>query len=982
MCKKIWLSIIVLLANVILYADNNVPSTIFAETQNAWVDSVYNSLDENEKLGQLFMVAANADKGQEKIEEVEKLIKEFNIGGVVFFNENPTTQVRLTNRYQSLAKVPLLIAANAQNGLGRDSISIYPRQLTLGAIDEDHSTYKVGKQVASLLKRLGVNMSFSPVVDVNTLDAISSNSERTFGEDIKRVTAKSVSYIKGLRDGKIVPNARLFPSYDDSNQKNYVLPVMTASTQRLQEVMMYPLRQAIKDSVMSIMMGHMYLPSYDKKVNHSSNFSSEVVKDVFRKEFGYEGLIFTDALNIKEINKDAKPGEIDLEALLAGNDVLIFSENIPKAIKKIKTAIKTKDLKAKEIEKSIKKVLEAKYWAGLNNYQPVPLENLYEDLNAPQYDVSNFSSYSKAITLIQNPDSLIPFKALDTLSFSSVSIGTEINNEFQQMLGNYAGVKHYAIPNKYSSDSVFNNVLMKAAASKIVFVSLHGMSSTEGNSYGISPNTLTFIDKLQEVTNVVVVAFGNPFSFKFINKNCAWVCAYEENKYTRQLVPQMLFGAIKAEGVLPVSISSRHRTGFGIKTEALNRLKYNTPESEGLDSKVLQNIDKIVETAIKSNSTPGAQVLVARRGTVVFQKSYGFLTYDSLQPVTNETLFDIASITKVLATVQTLMFLEERGLIDLNKKLSDYLPELKRSNKKDMTLRQVLIHQAGLTPFIPHWYKTVIHEGLNKDYYSTEKSEKYPLEIAKGMYGIKSLPDSIWKWSVDSDLLRKRRRQTTYDYRYSDVGYLFLKAVAEKILNQPMEEFLYQNFYGPLGASTLTYQPLDKFPVQRIAPTEDDKDFRRQLIQGYVHDQGAAMMGGVAGHAGLFGSAKDLAKVFQMNLNNGTYGGQRYFVNTTLPKFTKRQVERNRRGLGWDKPEIVLPGQPSVYTSSATYGHTGFTGTCAWIDPEKDLIYIFLSNRVYPNASNNALLKDGVRDNIQTEIYKAIISFDATNNPQ
>lgn len=982
MCKRVLLCFSVLLANVFLYADPHTPFDKRNQGQDKWVDSVYRSLNDEERLGQLFMVAAYSDKGIEHIQEVEKQIKEFNIGGLVFFKGNPVTQAKLTNYYQSLAAVPLLVAMNAKSGIGSDSVTLFPKQLTLGAISDDNTAYLAGNALATQLNKLGVQMSFSPVMDVNVYRDTASNSERTFGEDINKITAKSISYIKGLRDGRIISNARLFPSYEDNTKEDFVLPVISASAERLQGIEMYPFRNAIRDSVMGIMVGHTSLPGYDKKTNHSSTFSPELIKEVFRKEFGFQGLIFTDALNIKELNKDLKPGEIDLEALLAGNDVLIFSENIPKALKKIKSAIKSKQLKASEIENSVKKVLKAKYWAGLNHYKPIQVETLYEDLNNPKYEVNNYSTYSKAITLIQNPKNLVPFKSLDTLTFASVSIGVDINNEFQKMLGNYEGFSNYAIHNKYSTDTVFNNILRKVAGSKIVVVSLHGMSNTEGNSYGISPNTITFIQKLQQTTNVIVVAFGNPLSFRFIGENCGWVCAYEDNKFTRELVPQILFGAIKAEGVLPVTISPQFKAGFGLRTETLNRFKYNIPESEGVDSKVLKNIDKIVNAAVKINSTPGAQVLVARRGTVIYQKSFGFMTYDSIQPITNETLFDIASITKVVATVQVLMFLEERGLIDLDKKLSDYLPDLKNSNKGNLVIRDVLIHQAGLTPFIPHWYKTVSHTGYDKNYYSDKKSDEFPIEIAKGMYGLASLPDSIYKWSVNSELLRLRKGQKKHEYKYSDVGYLFLKKIAENILNQPMDEFLEQNFYSPLGAYTLTYQPLKKFPEGIIAPTEEDKDFRRQLLRGYVHDQGAAMVGGVAGHAGLFSTSRDLAKILQMNLNNGLYGGEKYLKGETLTKFTGRQVDKNRRGLGWDKPELVFDGQTSAYASPKMYGHTGFTGTAAWVDPEKELIYIFLSNRIYPKATNNALLKEGVRAKIQEEIYKAIISYGKSNNPQ
>jgi beta-N-acetylhexosaminidase len=982
MIRKFWLILLIFLAKLSVYADPN--PTNKTQTQEQWVDSVFNTLTEDEKLGQLFMVAAYSDKGQDHIAELENIIRQYHVGGLVFIKGNLRTQVNLTNHYQSVSKVPLLIAMNAESGLSisKDSSITFPKQLTLGAIKDEKAIYEMGNHLAKQLKRLGVSMNFAPAIDVNTAEALYKLNDRSFGEDIKNVYSKSSSYIKGLKDGRVIANAQLFPSYDPAVGANYTLPVVSQSSERLKSVEMFPLQQLVKDSLMSILVGHTSLASIDASHKRSSNFSSEVIKNTLRKDYGFEGLIFTDALNVKQINETFKPGEVDLQALLAGNDVLIFSENIPKAIKKIKSALKSKDLKQGEIDKSIKKILRAKYWAGISRFNSIDINKVSEDLNKSGDLLINYNLYGKAITIIDNKNNLLPFRAIDTLTFASVSIGAEANNEFQSMLSNYAGFTNYTINNKYAQDSVFNNLIKKLSKYKVVIVGFHGMSNTEGNSYGLSPNSISFFEKLKQQTRVIPVVFGNPLAFKVLGTNNQSVCAYEDNRFTRELAPQILFGAIEAQGILPITIGTNYKVGYGITTKSLGRLKYGIPESAGLDAEVLKNIDLVAAQAIKNGSTPGCQVLVARKGTVVFQKAYGFITYDSIQPVTNQTIYDIASITKVVATVQVLMFLEERGLLDLDKKLVDYLPELKASNKGNLVIRDILIHQAGLTPFIPHWTKTVSYNGYDPRYYSDKKSDKYTLEVANGMYGLNSLPDSIYKWTVASNLQKKGKRQIHFEYKYSDVGYLFMKKISEKLLNQPMEDFLFQNFYQPLGASTLGYLPLHRYPEERIAPTEDDKSFRRQLIRGSVHDQGAAMLGGVAGHAGLFSTANDVAKILQMDLNKGYYGGQRFLKEETVPKFASRQKAGNRRGLGWDKPALAYDEQTSAHASPNSFGHTGFTGTAAWVDPDKEIVYIFLSNRIYPNAANNNLLKEGTRSRIQDEIYKAMISFDTKNNLQ
>jgi len=359
----------------------------------------------------------------------------------------------------------------------------------------------------------------------------------------------------------------------------------------------------------------------------------------------------------------------------------------------------------------------------------------------------------------------------------------------------------------------------------------------------------------------------------------------------------------------------------------------------------------------------------------VYEKSFGSLMYDKKLLVTDETIYDLASVTKVSATLQAVMFMQERGLIDINKKASVYLPELKNSNKKDFVIKDILTHQAGLWPFLPFWAHTIKDSLHLPQYYNKQQTKEYPFPVSENLFANKSMKDSLWHWIVNSKIVEKTPR-TPYTYKYSDMGFYIMQHLAEKMLNQPQEDFLDQNLYHPLGAYTTGYLPLRKFPAERIAPTEDDKTFRRSLLRGYVHDQGAAMHGGIAGHAGLFSDANDLGKLAQMWLNRGSYGGVQFFKPETIALFTNKQFENSRRGLGWDKPTPGDPSGPtSLLASAKTFGHTGFTGTCVWVDPEYDLVYIFLSNRVYPDMNNNKLLNANIRPRIQDVIYKSITSF-------
>jgi CubicO group peptidase (beta-lactamase class C family) len=366
---------------------------------------------------------------------------------------------------------------------------------------------------------------------------------------------------------------------------------------------------------------------------------------------------------------------------------------------------------------------------------------------------------------------------------------------------------------------------------------------------------------------------------------------------------------------------------------------------------------------------------------VIYNKCFGYLTYEEKDKVTPNTIYDLASVTKVSATLQTAMFMYDHGLLDLHKKVSTYLPEMKKTNKKDITVIDMLTHQSGLAPFIPMYNSTVKDTTFLPLYYNRVQSEKYPLHVANRLYASMNLRDSVWSWVLKSKMNDKPAR-TPYSYKYSDLGFMILQHIAEKVLNQPMDDFLSQNLYEPLGGTTLGFNPLTRFEQRRIAPTEDDKIYRRTSVAGTVHDERAAMLGGVSGHAGLFGTANDLGKLCQMWLQNGSYGGYQYFKPETIRLFTGRKFRTSHRGIGWDKPvQGSTTGSTSVYASPLTFGHTGFTGTCIWIDPEFDLVYIFLSNRVYPDRSTK-LINTNIRSRIHDVIYRSIFAYQALEKPK
>jgi beta-N-acetylhexosaminidase len=953
--------------------------------QTRWVDSVFSSMTFDERLGQLFMVAAYSNRDEKHYTQIEQLIKKNHIGGLIFFQGGPMRQAQLTNRFQNAARVPLLIAIDGEWGLGMrlDSTISYPKQITLGAISDNRYIYNMGAEIARQMKLMGIHINFAPVVDVNSNPANPVIGFRSFGENKYNVAAKGVAYMRGMQDNGLMANAKHFPGHGDTDtDSHYTLPLLKHNRARLDSLELFPFKELIRDSILSIMVAHIHIPSIDSTRNLATTLSHKAVTGLLKNEMQFEGLIFTDALNMKGVSKFYEPGQVDLIALLAGNDVLLFAENVPVAIDYIKKAIKNEQITAAEIDQRVKKILKAKYWAGLHEQKLVNTDNLVLNLNNPDAHLVKQKLFEQAITVVENEKDLVPITILDTASFASLSIGSESKTIFQYILSKYAPIQHFNIgPKEARTANKQAELLNQLQNFKYVVVGVHGLRSFPANNYGVNQSDIKFLLDLQKRTNVIVVVFGNPYTLKFFEGFNNLICAYEDNEVAQRVVPQVVFGALPSKGKLPVTASAKYKAGTGIETNYLGRLGYTLPEDVGMMSSILAKIDQIAEDAISSGATPGCQVLVAKKGKIIFEKGYGYLTYEKIDPVTDETVYDVASLTKTAATLQSIMFLEGKGKLDLDKKASYYLPEMRTTNKRNLGLRDILTHQAGLIPFIPYWRYTVDAFGVLPAFYHTLSDSIFNGEVAKGLYGTRTLTDSLWKWTLDSDLRAKPKRGS-YDYRYSDLGFFILYQLAETLLNQNLSEFLEQNFYKPLGLPSLGFRPLCRMPESLIAPTEDDQYFRKQLIRGTVHDPGAAMRGGIAGHAGLFSNAHDLAKLFQMNLQDGYYGGTRYLEPGVVEKFTRKQFATNRRGLGWDKPSVGESFQvTSRFASHKTYGHTGFTGTAAWIDPEFDLIYIFLSNRIYPDAGNIKLIKSNVRTRIHDVVYEAMWEYQKYNLP-
>jgi beta-glucosidase-like glycosyl hydrolase/CubicO group peptidase (beta-lactamase class C family) len=972
------LFLLLLIAGSGFMASSTMPDKpIVSEKEQLWVDSVFTALTPDQRLGQLFMVTAFSNKDAAHTRQIDRLITQYHIGGLMFLQGGPQRQALLTNRYQHKSRLPLFVAMDAEWGLDMrlDSSMHFARQMTLGAIQDEKYVYMMGREIALKMKRLGVHISFSPVLDVNSNPKNPVIGNRSFGESKEQVSAHGIAYIRGLQDHGILAVAKHFPGHGNTDKDSHMtLPVVKRGMGLMEDIDLYPFKKSFDAGVMGVMVAHLHLPDFDTTSNQAATLSQSLVTGLLKQKMNYKGLVFTDALNMRSVTKYYKPGEVDALALIAGNDVLLYSEDVPRAFEKIKEAVKAGKISQEEVDYRVRKILHAKYWAGLNTYKPVELAHLTEDLGRPASTLVQQQLYEQSATVVRNDANLLPFQSLDTISFASVSIGTRPNNEFTRTLKKYAPVAAFNIPARYSSDSTYLKVEASLQKHNVVVVSLHNLNNTPANHYGIGDGTRSFIQRLQAdpKKKVIVVVMGNAYSLEFFDQSQWLVCGYEDNEVAQMVVPQILFGALPARGKLPVSAGKDLRMGQGVETVALNRLKFGNPESVGMDSQVLGQIDNIAREAIAYAATPGCQVVIVKDGTVVFEKAYGHFTYEKTRTITPASVYDIASVSKVAATLQAIMFLKDRGKLNLDSRLVTYLPELKGTNKQHLLLRDILAHQAGLQPGLPFWQRSVQTARDRQTYYASTQSPAYPNLVAEGMYSSKNMEAVMWKWIVDSPLLPKKKGELSYEFKYSDLGFYILKRVAEKLLNQDLGEFLEQNFYSPLGLSTLTYNPLTRLPKEQIVPTENDTHFRKSLIWGTVHDQGAAMLGGMAGHAGLFSNALDLAILMQMNLQQGEYGGHRYFNTDVVRQFATRPYPKNRRGLGWDMTDPEGLGATSPLASLGTFGHTGFTGTCAWVDPETNLVYVFLSNRVNPDETNTKLTTYNIRTRIHDVIYKSL----------
>lgn len=946
-----------------------------ADTNSKWVDSVFNTLTEDERIGQLFMVAAWSNKDKKHETEISDLIKNQKIGGLIFMQGGPVRQANLTNRYQKLSKVPLLIGMDAEWGpvMRIDSCMNFPHQMQLGAVDDDSLVYWYGVEMARQCSLLGVNVSFSPVADVNNNPLNPVIGTRSFGEDKYDVAEKAIMYSNGLQDNHVLACGKHFPGHGDTDSDSHkTLPVINATRERLDSLELYPFRRLIASGVGSMMVAHLSIPALDTTSNQATTLSRYVVDTLLKQEMYFKGLVFTDALNMKGVSKYYGPGDVDVKALVAGNDVILFSGDVPKAIMLIKEAIAKGEISQSEIDARCKKVLAAKKWCGLNSRKKLNTKGLYATLNDRNAEWMCRKIGEASVSLLSNKNSLVPIMNLETHKIAAVSVGHSKNNMFQERMNCYAPANPFAIAYDAKKDSL-DSLVMRLADNDIIILGIHKVSQRPANNFGgLSDVPDKLIDTLlKQNKKIVAVMFGSPYALNEIKRieECdVVVAAYEDQPYMEDLAVQALFGGISFSGNLPVTLNG-WRGETGMMTPEPSRLKYTMPEELGVGQATIKRIDSIINKGIADKAYPGCQIFAAKDGKVFMLQSYGHFTYAKNRPVTNMDMYDIASVTKIMSTAPCLMQMVDRHTLSLDGRLGDYLEDVHGTNKDSLIIRDIMTHRAGLPAWIPFYERTIDAAGnWDKSVYRKTRSDSFPFYVAPNMWIQVHYHDTIYK------RINECKVNNDHKYLYSDLGYYYMKEIIENQYHMLQSEYVMEEFYRPLGLPTMGYQPRLRFASAKCAPTENDKKWRKQQLQGDVHDQGAAMLGGIGGHAGVFSNANDVGVMMQLFLNGGTYGGKRYFQTNTVNEFTTYQHKDCRRGVCFDKPDQD-PNKGDAACDSiscSSFGHQGFTGTQAWADPETGLVLVFLSNRVYPDAEPNKLAREGIRGKIMQELVLGI----------
>ena len=938
------------------------------QKQKKWTDSIYTTLTLDEKIGQLFMPIVFSKYDESHKAEILNLINKHHIGGLIFSLGNPHKHVKWLNEFQNKSKTPLLIGMDAEWGVSMrlDSVIKFPWSMTLGAINDNSIIRKIGERMGEQEKLLGINISFSPVLDLNTNPNNPIIGNRSFGQDKFNVTSKAIALMQGIQKAGVLTSGKHFPGHGDTYQDSHKeLPVVNFTRERLNEIEIYPYRRLISKGLSSVMIAHLNVPELTGKNKVPTSLSYQVVTELLKKEMGFKGLIFSDAMNMKGVLDNKKYKNVDLSAFQAGNDIILVSNNVPLGIKKIKTAYQNKKISESRLEESVKKILMAKYKAGLSDKKIIENKGLFEKLNTRLDTMLVTEAFRKSVTLLSNENELLPLD--ENKKYAHIKLGDDSGQDFLESLKKYGKIK--SVNPKLSLTEIENEL---KEIDKVI-ISLHRKDDNPYRSEKFFKKDINLIKSISEYKKVILNVFVKPYALRDLDKITgidALVVSYQNNPICQKVSADKIFGIDSYDGKLPVSASSKFKVGDGILLEPINKLRLSSSSLLGFDPNKLKEIDRLAEIAIDSLMTPGLQIFISRKGKIIYNKSFGHHTYKKNRKVKNEHIYDLASLTKILAALPLVITEVDKGELNIEDTIGELIQDYKGSNKSNITIKEILSHYARLVPWIPFYKETLGKNSFPKrKYYRKSKSNRFSVPVTENLYLRSNYSKKIDKIIKNSPLL------DTLEYRYSDLAFFIVKKYFDKKYDKSLQQIVRERIYEPLGLKRTMYNPAKIIPADEIVPSELDTYFRHGELRGYVHDMGAAMQSGIGGHAGLFSNATEVGVIMQMFLKKGKYDGKILFDDKTFDLFNHCYYckKGNRRGVGFDKPQLEGRGSTCGCVSPKSFGHMGFTGTYAWADPEHEIVYVFLSNRTYPTMSNNLLGDHDIRTRIQEIIYDSII---------
>ena len=988
--KKIFsLFLVLVLCFAQVSAQNKDPEFV-KYMHSPWVDSVYKSLTLKEQIAQMIFVRVSPTLPSTVIEATSQ-VQKLKVGGVVVFKGTLPDQAQIMNGIQAEAKTPLLVAVDGEWGLGMrfTDVKNFPYQMALGSLTDNKYLYQMGLEVARQAKRAGIHINLAPTVDVNNNALNPVIGFRSFGEDPKDVAAKGLAYMKGMEAGGIVCTAKHFPGHGDTSVDSHAdLPLIAHDRARLDAVELYPFKEVLRNGATGIMSAHLNVPALTESKLPTS-LSPKALKELVRDQWGYKGLIFTDGMEMKGITKYYGSGMSARMAVEAGNDVLELLGNPAEGIDSIYAAVKKGKIDKKQVEESVRRILAIKYYVGLNKYTPTRTWNLVSDVNSPKADLLIRQMTQATITALQNKENILPLATQGFKKIAILSLRTSPSKVFAERFKKYLKADYFTL-NYKNGITKADDLLDTLKKYDLVIAEMGDFNArTPGKAqtsqdpkanlvlqWGVTTQLKHVLDRLNKEHKTVMAVFGMPYvmnQMPELKDANAVLFSQGDNALAQDLMAQAVCGAFDVTGKLPVN-TTVFPMGTNVPVKGGIRFKYTVGEEVGINSEKLSYmVDSIIYGSIRNGAFPGCQLIIAKDQKIILDRSYGYHDFTGIEPVKDEDLFDMASCTKVTAALPVYMELYDRKMVDLDTPISNYLKGLKfeKSNKKDVTLRSQLSHIAGFQPYYPFW-----SDAKKKGYLSDKPSKKFTIQIDQNMWASKKVPNMVYKKIRDLKLTEPNKM------KYSCLGFVLAPKIIQNVTGENFWDFLEENVYDKLGLQYTTFNPLTRggFPESQVMPTEVDNDFRHMLMHGFVHDEASAVMGGYSSNAGLFSNATGIATIFQMYLNKGTYGGERLFSEETFNTFNKQYYleHENYRAIGFEKTrptnkdKSVEDAWPAPSCSPEAFGHSGFTGTYAWADPETGLVYVFLSNRVYPTRSNKAFDKMQARVGIHELAYQLL----------